>query len=486
MKTYTREEFKKKYGETGISALTQATKKLGVFSETVDDIKGIGSDIKTSFQDRMGKFREGNLYQKFGQSAGLVSDVIGAGFKGAVKTVLPQSAETAIKTGISSVAKPVMESEFAQKMIEGYKSLPEETRKNIDATLGLTNLALDLTGLGIGKKAVTAGGKQAIKGAKQVISSADDIAKQGVGLAKTATSKIIKTIEPKALTPKEAIGQVIQGTTKDIAPAIKTVAALDTRGIKTFKDFSEAISSKIGVLANQVNADLAVDTTKRLIKDLTLKAKTKSGKILQINPVDNALKQLDELYTSIGDVVESANIKELIETAGREGLTNLDINNIAKVYGKEFGEKAFNKLGDPLTSINAQMYENTRTALKTLARKGIKGAEAQKADKLMSSMYNTQNLVKRNLEAVNKIQQKIQTRGLAEKIGYNLSKYADVLTGGSLRGFVGGLLPRGAGYKVLNAIDIEKALSKNLDLLKKAIKSGDDKEIAKLLQGLPK
>ncbi len=79
-------------------------------------------------------------------------------------------------------------------------------------------------------------------------------------------------------------------------------------------------------------------------------------------------------------------------------------------------------------------------------------------------------MIDKNVEAVNKLKQKINERGLIEKAGYLLAKYGDILTGGSIRGFVGGILPRGAGYKVMNALDVEQALRKNLDIVEKALK----------------
>jgi galactokinase/mevalonate kinase-like predicted kinase len=88
--------------------------------ETGKDILETGTDIKSSFKERLSKFKEGNLYQKIGQSAGLASDVIGAGVKGIAKVILPQSAETAIKKGITNIAQPITESDFTQKILQKY------------------------------------------------------------------------------------------------------------------------------------------------------------------------------------------------------------------------------------------------------------------------------------------------------------------------------------------------------------------------------
>ena len=77
--------------------------------------------------------------------------------------------------------------------------------------------------------------------------------------------------------------------------------------------------------------------------------------------------------------------------------------------------------------------------------------------------------------------EKIQERGLLERVGYKAAKVADILTGGSLRGIMGGILPRGVGYKVMNALDLEGVLQRNLNIIQNALKVGD-KELIQLLK----
>ena len=151
------------------------------------------------------------------------------------------------------------------------------------------------------------------------------------------------------------------------------------------------------------------------------------------------------------------------------------------IKGAKEREKAFGKTGEALTSVNAQRFENTRKALKEVARKGMEGKKAKALDESITDIYRVQDLVKKNAEAVNKLNQKIQERGLLERVGYYASKTLDMATGGSLRGVFGGLLPRGVGYKVMNALDLEKALQRNLEIIQRAIKAGDP-EIIKLLR----
>lgn len=459
--------------------------------ETVKDVSETGTDIKSSFKERLSKFKEGNFYQKIGQSAGLASDVIGVGVKGIAKVILPQSSETAIKKGITNIAQPITESDFTQKILQKYSELPEETKKNIDATLGIGSLALDLIGGGAGVKGTEIATKTALKTGSKIANTtsnlietgAKQLTEKGLQTTKLATEQLAKLSTPKK-TAIDTVGEVLQGLDKDVKQGVKALSVVDTKGVKTYKDLQEAINAQIKKQSLKVDADLGLDKTKKLLKDLVIKTKTTSGNIIKSNPVEQAINHLNELYSTIGDNVKAANTGELLTKAMTKGLTNLEINNLAREYGIEFGKKAFGKTGEALTSVNARLYENVRSSLKSLARTGIKGKEAQISDAVITSLERTKNLVSKNIEAVNKIKQKIQDRGLLEQIGYAVSKYGDILTGGSLRGFVGGLLPRGVGNKTMNALDIEKALEKNLDLIQQAIKSGKDSEIVKILSEL--
>jgi len=493
MRTYTQEEFKKKYGEDMFTKLDLKPKKQSFGADLVGDIKGIGTGIKESYLDRAEKVRasdtarklgeqgvSSSVFQLLGQSAGLVSDVGGELIKGTVKAVLPQAGEEAVKGVVTSVAKPVVESDPMQFIINRYQSLDDKTKRDVDAALGIGSLIADVVGIGLGGKAVKTGSQIGKQTLSTIARTGDDVVDTGARL----TAKAIEKLSPPAPTTREAVGEVLQGATKDVGEGIKAFSTLDTTGVKTFAELSSKIDKQIGNLDKQVDTDLGKDTTKTLLKDLTVSAKTTGGNVVKVKPVEQALNHLGEVYEKIGDAVQAANIREILVQSATRGLTKLEVNDIARLYGREFGEKAFGKLGEPLTSVNAKLYENTRKALKLIARSGIKGKEAQKADRLMSSLYNTQTLIKRNVEAVNKLQQRIKERGLLEKVGNAVSKYADILTGGSLRGLVGGLLPRGAGYKVMNALDVEEALGKNLEIIQKAIKSGNDAEITKILQGL--
>jgi len=296
-----------------------------------------------------------------------------------------------------------------------------------------------------------------------------------------AKGKIEDLITPPK-TVNEALGQIAQGKVEDIKPVKNALESIDTTGVETFQDLQGRIKQSIPDYAKQVDAELAKDPRIYKLKDLVIKRQTAGGKIISIDYVTKALTDLKELYRKIGDPVSEGNIKEILTKAKKEGLSRKEVNDISRKYGIEFGSKAFNKMGEPLTSVNAQAFENTRSGLKTVAREGLGGAKAKALDRKLSDLFDTQKLIDRNVEAVNKLKQRINERGLLERAGHLVAKYGDMLTGGSIRGFVGGLLPRGAGYKVMNALDIEMALRKNLDIVERAFKAKTDAEMLKILQ----
>jgi hypothetical protein len=480
MKTVSQEDFKKMYGETTLSSIKQpSTEKPGYLERLKQDFSSRAADVQEGKARQSAGTQTGaeTFGQTLGQGIGMVTDVVAEA--PGVKQVLTGAgagikalSETPLIKALGGAASPV-----ASKLLEHYDSASDREKANIEAVLNIGSIAP------VGKAGELAmrAGVKAVETAVPVVSKA---AGAVTDLSKRATSKIIQATEPVAPAPLEAVGQVLQGKTTDVPKGVKGLSTLDTTGIKTYADLKGKIDSKITELANTVDAELAKDTTRRPLKSLVLTQNTLSGKTVVIKPINDALTQLNELYVKTGDKVSAANIKELAAKAKTDGLTNQEINDIAKVYGSEFKTKAFSKTGDPLTSVNAQMYENTRKYLKTLARQGITGKEAKLADRQMSALYNIQTLTEKNIEAVNKLKQRIQERGLFEKVGHAVTKYGDMLTGGSLRGMVGGLLPRGAGYKTLNALDVEEALGKNLELIQKAIKSGDNTEIIKILKEL--
>lgn len=364
----------------------------------------------------------------------------------------------------------------------------------------------------LGKKAVNAVGtdqmKQNVANATPIEKQFQDITHQtenpitaGVGnVAGLASGLVTGTTEAKAIPiiakqiekgvinkGVKAVGQVAQGTTEMLKPFQEALGAIKTKGVKTYKDLATKIDEAIPTYSKIVDEQLAKDTNVYKLSDLTVKAKSKGGQEVATDFVTSAIKDLKELYKTTKDAVQETNIDELLAKAETQGLTRKEVNDISRTYNSEFGSKAFSKVtGDPLTSVNAQAFENTRKGLKDVARAGLGGEEAQVADKIISSLYDAKKLVDKNVEAVNKLQQRITERGWVSKGAYGAVKLVDTLTGGAVRGVTDAVLNRGTGLKTLNALDLEKSLAKNIKAIEEAMKQKTEAKFIEALKKLSK
>lgn len=468
METLSYEEFKKRYGTVG---LAQA-KNPGFVDRVKENIKsGVSKIVQGQKQ-----FSNPTLspYDKVSGAlkggAGLL-ETVGAPASATLQPVIKPTLGRAVEYAADKISDSKSVQRFADSKWGKILEAGTEDVSNI------ANIAGTVGGSRVVGNIYGGASKTVSNVNKQIVSDV----KTGIQQAPKMFDQVKKMTEATPPKPVEAMGQVLQGKTDDIATGFKGLRKLDLKDVKTYGDFSKKIDEGIGSLAKEVDDHLLKDPKSYGLKDLEIKAKTKGGKPVKMDAISRSLEQLEELYTSIGDDVEAGNIRELMNMARTKGLTRKQVNDIAREYGSEFKSKAFSKTGDALTSTNAQKFEMTRKGLKTVARKGLDGT-TQKLDETMSALYRVQKLVKKNEEAVNTLKQKIQERGLLEKAGHHLSKVTDILSGGSLRGIIGGLLPRGAGYKTMNALDLEQVLQRNLDIIEKAVQSGDDATVIKILE----
>ena len=457
-------------------ALEQKKKQQGGYFQRVgtslkETAVGLGQDLQTQAETYAGEeLQEDPSRIKQGIALGRGGlRTAGAFAKGVLTPVMEAPG---IKQATEFIGEKLAKTAPIQKFQEWSERHPEAA-KDIMNTLDIAAL--------FGGKAMA---KPITTGAKQVAQKTSQVTQKGVQGGLQTGKQLIErgktAIQPVPPTPLKAMGQVLQGKAKDIKSGFKALKEVDTTGVKTYSDLAEKTQTTIKNLSRQVDEVLDNKIPVKL-NDLKLTGKTTAGKSMSIDYVSRGLEHLKELYKTTGDDIAQKNIDDILRKAKTVGLTRREVNNVAREYGIEFSEKAFSKMGDPLTSVNAVKFENTRKALKMVARKGLKGEQAQAIDESISSLYRVNDLVKKNVEAVNKLTQKIQERGLLERIGYGVAKTADVVSGGSLRGILGGLLPRGVGYKVMNALDLEQTLQKNLNIIKKAFESGDE-EIIKLLK----
>lgn len=304
-----------------------------------------------------------------------------------------------------------------------------------------------------------------------------------IGAARLAQKRALAIKAEKDI--EKLAGTIIQGKKADVPKAIRAISQIDVGDVKNYTQLKEKFADQIDAVATGLDKKLA-ERTEKYLPEQTVITKTVGDKDVVYNPIEQALKDLEELYTSTNDPVAVEQVRQIAKKANEEGLSILEINNLARNYGSEFGSKAFSPMGDPRTSINAQAFENTRSAVKEVARSLYGDESFNLADSALTDLLRVKSLTEKTEEAVNKISQRVTDRGLGEKIGRVLFRGIDIASGGTLKGFVQSFIPRSGGLKIMNALDLERNLNSSLIKLKQLLEKYPNeaesvKEIDKLL-----
>lgn len=292
----------------------------------------------------------------------------------------------------------------------------------------------------------------------------------GVPLVPPALKGLSKFLPKGATqTAEEVAGRVVQGTTKGAKVAAEALGNLDTKGVKTYEDLSARIGKSVEQKVGLVDQEFAKspDPVKLRALDNVIESGNIKGKI---NYVREALSQLENLYKTTKDLPKRIELQALKQKAVKVGLTPSEINQLAKNYGSEFKAKGFSKVGEALTNISDQAYENTRKGLKEVARSFLTTEKARKLDMEVSKLLTTDKMVKKMVEKVSALEQRVKPRGGLESAGRVLGQGVDLMTMGGVRGFISKFFPSQVGLKTMNSIDLEKELAKNLELLDKLLK----------------
>ncbi len=313
------------------------------------------------------------------------------------------------------------------------------------------------------------------------------------GLANKAKTVIkpVSVAEKQAQKGKdilETAGRVVQGESAEQKIGAKVLGKLDTEGVETYEQLSQRLKDQTKKRIEGVESEFAKDMTPRKLSELSQKVEVPVGdrKIVGTkNYVSDALSQLGKQYRSTLDLQSELRIKGLQQKAKSQGLTGGEINELAKEHGRVLtGFDANNKLASGLSK---QASENTRKGLKDTARGFLKTDKAKNLDKEASEFIRVQELVDDMVEKVNKLQQKVEKRGLLQKVGRGIGAAVDVGTGGLIKALGQKLLVESdIGNKSANALRIQENLQKNLKLLKKlnsAPKSAIPKMIKDFMEG---
>ena len=283
----------------------------------------------------------------------------------------------------------------------------------------------------------------------------------------------------------KSVGQVAQSMPDDF-PSNKRALALigkkELGRVKTYEDLRDVADDAVTAIKGRQDMYLA-DAGTEPVRLNTFDVTSGSGKNAQItNPVEDALDDLIELYRRTDDPESLSAMLDLKDIAESKGLSVADVNQLARDYGSEFGRKAFSaRTGDPLTSVNAQAYENTRKAVKEAARSVLPDGYSKDLDLAMSDAIELRHQAETIGEKVQALRNKVQERGLGEKIGRVIGFVIDKITFGLGKGAVTkAFFPSNVGEKQMNWLDVERALPKNLKIIDRLLEASDDQLITEL------
>jgi len=322
------------------------TPKQSFLQETAEDIKQTGTALKNTLTDTMNRVGQATAAEKAGeqgmartalQKTGAVakglSGAVGDVVTGAVKTVLPKSAEQGIKNTLQSslqaitpIAKKIDEASGSPvgTWLEKYKALDPKTKRDVDALFGIGNLALDIATAGAGKKAVSAGA------GKKAVSAGVDVAVKGA----EKTSQVLKS-----------------GVTNTAAAIEKLKTPLKAAG-QASVELSERVPRAIGRVKESANEAVA-----------------RSARIKAATPeVANAIKsKLDDRFiNTIAEADDSTRraFKQVVDIA-EETPKTVGLKKQPSIVSGELASKQYDLINKQKKSVGAELGEKVKQLSKT-------------------------------------------------------------------------------------------------------------------------
>lgn len=441
---------------------------VGDVTETAKNLGGTISQGFTDIKDTVNR-TDINPIQKvtasLGQAASTVSEGIGETTIGVGKALLSQKEEDTIQKLTQDIAGRIAETDTVQsissKAKDWYNNLDTDNKLIVDSAGGMASFMSDVLGFGAGKQSV----KQGIN----AVDTAIDVAKPVV---KDAFESGVKTVD-NALEPRrqakivqrkadieDAVGRIIQGKPEDVAAAERAFKTVDTKGVKTYKELKDVMKDDVTTLSEKLDSLLETESPTPLKAEQLAQYIKVGDKTISQSPVQTALKELSDYYTKINDATNAEKVRQMVEKLDTDGLTLKEVNDIAKLHGRDLN--GFNANGELASGLSKQAAENTRKGLKSVVRDRTTGDAAKAIDSQISDLLKTSKLVDEMEVKVQKLYQKIKNRTLAAKAGGAVADVLDLATMGTLRGFIAKLFPSNVGLKTANALDLEKELAKNL------------------------
>lgn len=433
----------------------------------------VGSALKENIYDpyasRLGAIDYKNqgivsdALQTTGAVIGGTLDIFGKGLLGAAKIVTPKPIENAVEGGVKQTIGAIasLVPEEAKVAINDWATQHPEASANLNALLEVASVIPVGKGFNALKTAVTSAGR----------------AEEATNLARRITQATPVNIERTTPMATRTLSNVpIESEQTIFGVKLPTIF---NKNVKTYKQLEDAIQKEATKDLEYVTNELKKDTTRYSANDFVSAPAELLGK--KFNPVTEAISSLSELGSKTNNISLLNEVGDFKVKLARGEFTKNDVNELAKLVGKN--SKSFRDNGQLLKNTNAVKAENTRNALKEIARDGM-SEELKARDIKVSEAIMTKTLVSNMKNKVLSQIQKESKVGVLSKmagVGVNL---ADLLTGRLISGAMY-RIARNAGIpEAMKAVELEKELLKNLKRLQEINKTGNMNQMKNFIQSV--
>lgn len=401
---------------------------------------------------------------------GTAGSFIGWGLGGLVKGFTTENEKKTVSKNIQNLVRKAAKTENWKAILQAYNELPEKDKEELHSLMNYADGLLNLWGINVLKQPIKQGAETVAKGGVQALEQVGNLAETSVKsvaktLAEKSAKKSVEALDKNTAKALETAGRIIQGDEEAKNIALEVFKNLDTKGVKTYKELAERMGAKGKELMQQVDDELLKDSKGYSFWDNLVKKEIETAggtKKITETPISDGIEQLKELYEKVGDQISFAKMEGMEDKFAKEGLSLKEMNDLARQYSSEFWKKAFNKMGEPKTSVSSELYESQRKAIKDFVRDKMPDDAVKNLDQQYSQISNTRAWVEKMAEKVNTLTQKTKKKGFLEKAWGLVANVIDKASGWSLKGFIGKLLPSNVGNKINNSLDMEAELPKLL------------------------
>jgi len=497
--------------DSGIdAALNKKADELGFFSNLKKGFQKGMTSAERSQQELSASYQAGNI--------GLPTVAAGSLFVGAQKLFTPSlraieeavgptvaAGLTTVVNGINKLQQPAVDKlqdvigreglekfqgsveQRLQSVAKAYDELDPETKRamrNVGLGVEAMTAVVDAFTLGAAGASLRTGGRKAVTKTVEAISKkADELAptfRAGMEAGEEIIDKAGDAAKQKKLAEtttklEKTAGEIVggKGLERETQVAVRALADVDYSKAKNFKQLETNIDDTVKQFTKKVDDALDLDTN--LYKETQLGVVETVGEgtgaaSVKTNYVTKALDELEDLYKKTSAPADELKITQLKTKLKTEGLTNKEINNLAREYARN--KNAFNpSTGAPPTSVTKKGYENVRKGIKETSRDLLPDDATRILDGKISDLITTREMVKKMKQQAARLARKFKERGIVEKLSGAAANTIDALLLRGPSGFVSKFFPRGQGIKILNAVELNNRVGSMLKKFDKILKS---------------